>query len=118
MKIEFHYTYIIIAIGFILTGFFPNLLIFTSIIIIHELGHFLMAKLNKLNVEKIVIYPYGGIVKMNTLVNTSINKELLVAISGPLFQLTYYIIIYHMYQEGLIREYIYNLYKINFKFLF
>ena len=53
MKIEFHYTYIIVALGFILTGYFSNLLVFTSIIIIHELGHFLVAKINKLNVEKI-----------------------------------------------------------------
>ena len=82
MKIEFHYTYIIIALGFILTGYFHNLIIFTSIILIHELGHYTIAKINKLNVEKIIIYPYGGLVKMNNLVNTSINKELQVAISG------------------------------------
>lgn len=111
MKIEFHYTYIITALGFILTGCFPNLLIFTSIIIIHEFGHFLVAKINKLNVEKIVIYPYGGIVKMHNLINTSINKELLVAISGITFQMIYYIIIYYLHQEGYIRGYIYNLYQ-------
>jgi len=111
MKIEFHYTYIIVALGFILTGYFSNLLVFTSIIIIHELGHFLVAKINKLNVEKIVIYPYGGLVKMNNLINTSINKELLVAISGIIFQLIYYLIVYYLYQEGIIREYIFNLYK-------
>ena len=75
MKIEFHYTYILIALGFILTGYFPNLLVFTSIIIIHELGHYTIAKINKLNVEKITIYPYGGLVKMNNLINTSINMK-------------------------------------------
>ena len=112
MKIEFHYTYIIVALGFILTGYFSNLLVFTSIIIIHELGHFIVAKITKLNVEKIIIYPYGGLVKMNNLINTNINKELLVAISGIIFQLIYYSIIYYLYQKGLIREYIFNLYKI------
>ena len=39
MKIEFHSTYLLIAISFILTGYFSNLIIFTSIIIFHELGH-------------------------------------------------------------------------------
>ena len=112
MKIEFHYTYIIIALGFILTGYFSNLLVFTSIIIIHELGHFIVAKINKWNVEKIVIYPYGGLVKMNNLINTNINKELLVSISGIIFQLIYYILIYYLYQKGIIREYIFNLYKL------
>lgn len=110
MKIEFHYTYILISIGFILTGYFSNLLVFTSIIIIHELGHYTMARLNNLKVEKIVIYPYGGLVKMNNLINTNINKELLVAISGIVFQIIYYLIITYLYQQGIIREYIFKLF--------
>ena len=89
MKIEFHYTYILIAISFILTGYFSNLLIFTSIIIIHELGHYIIAKLLKLNPQKMVIYPFGGITKMDNPVNTSTNKELIVAISGIMFQTIY-----------------------------
>ena len=112
MKIEFHYTYILIALGFILTGYFHNLIIFTSIIIIHELGHYTIAKLNKLNVEKIIIYPYGGIVKMNIPVNTPIKKELYIAVSGIIFQTIYFIIIIIIYKQGLIRDYIYNLFTI------
>ena len=112
MKIEFHYTYLIITIGFILTGYFSNLLVFTSIILIHELGHYTLAKLNKLKVEKIIIYPYGGLVKMNNLINTSINKELIVAISGILFQTIYYLIIVFLYKNNLIRSYIFNLFTI------
>lgn len=110
MKIEFHYTYIIIALGFILTGYFHNLLIFTSIILIHELGHYTIAKKNKLKVEKIVIYPYGGLVKMNNLINTNINKEFAVAISGILFQTIYYLLILLLHNQGIIREYIFNLF--------
>ena len=111
MKIEFHYTYLIVAISFILTGHFANLLIFTSIIIVHELGHFIIAKINSLNVEKMIIYPYGGMVKMNNPINIKINTELLVSISGILFQIIYYIIVYYLYQKGIMREYIFNLYK-------
>lgn len=110
MKIEFHYTYILITIGFILTGYFHNLIIFTSIIIIHELGHYTVAKLNKLNVEKIIIYPYGGLVKMNNPINTSINKELFVAISGIFFQSIFYLIIMLLHNQGIIRDYIFNLF--------
>ncbi len=111
MRIIFHYTYIIIAFGFIITGYFSNLIIFTSIIIIHELGHYLIAKLIDLNPERITIYPFGGITKMNNKINTSIKKELLVAISGIIFQTAYYIIIIFLYKEGIIREYIFNIYK-------
>lgn len=111
MKIEFHYTYILIAISFILTGYFSNLIIFTSIIIVHELGHYIMAKINGLTPEKIIIYPFGGITKMNNLINTQISKELVVAISGILFQCIYYLIILLLYKNNIIREYIFNLYK-------
>jgi len=109
--IEFHYTFIFVAISFILTGYFPNLIIFTSIIIIHELGHYLIAKLNKIDVEKIIIYPYGGLTKINNLVNTKISKELSIAISGIIFQTVYYIIIIILYKNNIIREYIFNLFK-------
>ena len=115
MKIEFHYTYILISLGFILTGHFHNLIVFTSIILIHELGHYTIAKINKLNVEKIIIYPYGGLVKMNNPINTSINKELQVAISGILFQSIYYILIIFLYHQGMIRDYIFNLFTMYHK---
>ena len=118
MKIEFHYTYIIIALGFILTGYFHNLLVFTSIILIHELGHSSIAKLNKLNVEKIIIYPYGGLVKMNNLINTNINKELSVAIAGISFQTIFFIIIVFLHSNGFIRDYIFNLFTMYNKNIF
>ena len=108
MKIEFHYTYIIIALGFILTGYFSNLIAFTSIIIIHELGHYIIAKINNLNPEKITIYPFGGITKLNNLINTPINNELEEAISGVIFQSIYYLIIIFLYKNHFIREYIFN----------
>ena len=92
-KITFHYTFIITAIGFILTGYFSNLIIFTSIIIIHELGHYLIGLYYNYKVDKITIYPYGGITKFKTLINTNINKDLIISISGPIMQIIYYMII-------------------------
>jgi len=118
MIIEFHYTYILIALGFILTGYFPNLLVFTSIVLIHELGHFLVAKINKLKVIKIIIYPYGGMLIMNNPVNTPIIKELLTSLAGLVFQSIYYFVIFILYKEGFIREYIFNLFTIYHKSIF
>ena len=51
--LEFHYTYLFIAFSFIITGHIKDLLVFTSIIIFHELGHYLMARINKVKVKKI-----------------------------------------------------------------
>ena len=111
MKIEFHKTYLIIAISFILTGYFSNLIIFTSIIIFHEMGHFIIAKIYNLNPQKITIYPFGGITIVDNLINTKIAKELTIAISGVLFQSFYYLIIINLYHHHIIREYIFNIFN-------
>ena len=108
--IEFHYTYLFIALSFIITGHVKDLLVFTSIIIFHELGHYLMAKINKVKVKKITIYPFGGITTLDTLINININRELLIAMGGILSQSIYMIIIIILYKYGFVREYIYNLY--------
>ena len=110
MKIKFHYTYILIAFGFIITGYFSNLIIFTSIILIHEMGHYIVARINNLNPEEITIYPFGGITKINSLINTPIKKELMVAIAGVIFQTIYYLLIIIFHNSYLIRDYIFDLF--------
>ena len=114
-KIEFHYTYIIMALGLVLTGHFINLIVFTSLIIIHELGHYITSIIFKYKVDKIIIYPYGGVTKLNTIINTNITKDLLVAVSGIIFQTLYFIIIFFLYKNNIIREYTYNLFLLYHK---
>lgn len=109
-KIKFHYTYYIISISFILTGEFLNLLIFTSLIIIHELGHYLACLLTKINVKKIIIYPYGGITKTEDIIDIDFKTELLISISGIIMQIIYFFIINILYKNYSIREYTYNLF--------
>ena len=75
------------ALGFVLTGHMTNLLIFTLIILIHEMGHYLIALRNGFNVLKITIYPYGGMTKLNYNINEKISKELEVAFGGIFFQI-------------------------------
>lgn len=111
MKIEFHYTYLILALSFILTGYFPNLIIFTSLILVHEFGHFIIAKLTSIEVLKIIIYPYGGLMKTNHPINIKISKELSIALAGIIFQTIYFLLIFILYKNNLIRPYIYNLFK-------
>lgn len=109
-KVEFHYSFLIMALGLVLTGHFVNLLIFTSLILIHELGHVITSIIFNYKVDKIIIYPYGGLTKINTLVNTSIKKDLAVALSGILMQSIYFLIIYILYRNNIIRAYIYQLF--------
>ena len=111
-KWEFHYTFLILAFSLILTGYFANLLVFTSLIVIHELGHLCSSLILGFKVDKVIIYPYGGMIKYNDLINKNINDELLLAISGIIFQSFYYVIIGYLYQLGYIREYIFDLFTL------
>lgn len=100
------------ALGLVLTGHFCNLIVFTSLILFHEMGHIIAAYLFKYNIKKIIIYPYGGLIKFNNIINTSIYKDLVVSISGVLMQIIYFGLIYILYSNGIIREYIYNLFML------
>lgn len=110
--ITFHNSYLILALCFILTGYYLNLVVFTSLIIVHEFGHYITAKLLQFNIEGIIIYPYGGITKINDLINRDINEELLVATAGIITQYLFYLLISFLYTKSYIREYTFNLYTI------
>ena len=114
-KIEFHYTYIIMVFGLIITGHFLNLIVFTSIIVIHELGHIITSILFKYQIDKVIIYPYGGLTKINKLINTKINNDIIVALSGIIMQTIYFILVLFLYKNSIIREYTYNLFCIYHK---
>ena len=53
------YILIVFIIGFIcfLTGNFKNFIIFSSIIIVHELGHIIGALIFKWKIDKIILLP-------------------------------------------------------------
>lgn len=82
------------AVGFVcfITGFFKNFIIFTSIILIHELGHFLTALFFKWNIDKVIILPFGGITIFKEHLDKPLLQELLIALAGPLFQIIFLIV--------------------------
>lgn len=81
---------------------YRDFLIIFSIIFIHELGHLFVALLYKWNLDKLVIYPFGGCVKFNEDVNRPLYQELFILISGPLMQIIYFFIIYILYRNDFI----------------
>ena len=90
------------AIAAILTASFVPFFIISFLIIIHELGHFLTAKILKIDVVKIYLYPLGGISKFNMDQNISLLKEFIILIAGPLFQFIAYFILktlFYHYEE-------------------
>lgn len=73
-----------------MSGLFKNIICFSSIIFVHELGHFLVAKVLGWRVDKIYFYPYGGYTKFNDDLNKPKIEELFIMIMGPVFQILYF----------------------------
>lgn len=93
-KIKIHPLFYLIILLCLLTGHFRNIIYFTIIILVHELGHSIIGILLGFKLNNITIYPYGGNSNFTYLINTKIYKELLVVLAGPLAQIIFTYLIY------------------------
>lgn len=89
-KIYIHPLFYVFVFFFLLMGNIRFLLLFMALIFIHECGHFLSAKLLGWNIDKIYLFPYGGLTKFQEKVNVAMKEEFFVLIMGPLFQVLFF----------------------------
>ncbi len=105
LKIKFDNTFYIFLILILLSGMFKEFSFIFILIIFHELGHAITGVLLGFKLDKIIIYPYGGITKFNNLLNTSLNKEILVIVMGPIIQIITYLILNKIFKYNYIKNY-------------
>lgn len=79
------------------------------IITFHELGHLFVAYLLGYKKSSIIIYPFGGITKYNSYLNSSMLDELLILIGGPLFQEILYLLILFLCKNNLVSSINFNI---------
>ena len=89
-RIRFHPFFYIFLFLSLITGNFFYYVIFFSIILFHEFGHILGGLIFSWRIREIVFLPFGGLTIFNTMVNTSLLQEFIVALLGPVFQLIFY----------------------------
>lgn len=111
MKIKINFLTIVLAFIVSITGMYKEFLIIFSIIIIHEMGHLLFGIIYKWNIDKIEIYPYGGCVKFNELLNRPMKEELIILIAGPLTQILFFLVIIILYKNNVLSLRNYLLFK-------
>lgn len=63
------------------------------------------AKIFRVEVDKIYIYPLGGITKLNMELNINPIKELIILLAGPLFQNIAYLILIILFDKNLVLTY-------------
>ena len=118
MKLKINYYTYFLLISAILCGVFKECLILFSIVLIHELGHIIMIKYFHYKIKEIEILPFGGITKIEKDLNSAINKEIIISISGIMMQLVLFIILSFLKNHNLINLNIYYLFlKYNFSIL-
>ncbi len=88
-----NYTYLFILLA-CLCGYLKNVLIIFSIVLIHELGHIFFIKLFKYPIIKVELFPFGGFTTTNQHLNSDINKDLLIASGGFIFQILLFLILF------------------------
>lgn len=90
-------TFYIISLILLSLGYFKPFLYMNIYLIFHEIGHILTAYILGYKIVKINIFPCGLLTTFNMKINDSILKNLLIALSGPLFQIITYKIIKKYY---------------------
>ena len=86
---KFHILFFLMAFLCGITGFFKNFIFLTLIIIVHELGHVLLARIFKWKIDRVVILPIGGITIFDEVISKSLLEEFFILIFGPLFQIIF-----------------------------
>ena len=88
-KIKIHPITYLVALIFFIMGKFNSYIIFMIIILIHELGHILSSLYFKWKIEKIIILPFGCMIKFNDLINKPLIEEFFISIMGIIFQIIF-----------------------------
>ncbi len=110
-KVNINPIFFFLAFAAIITGLFKDFLVFSSIILFHELGHILAALYYKWKIKQINFYPFGGYIEFNEILNKPIKEEMMIVISGLISQTLYFLIILVLYNINYISLNIYESFK-------
>lgn len=104
-------TYLLILLG-LLSGYIKNIFVILIIVLIHELGHVFFFYIFNVEIESVIIYPFGGVSKVNKRIHERIYKDILISLGGIIFQLLLAVIFYFLYQYDLIVNSTYKLFNV------
>ena len=79
----------IVALICILIGYFKFYLCFMLVLLIHEIGHILFAFIFKWHIKKIILLPFGLLLKFEDNLNKPLIEEFIISIMGIIFQLIF-----------------------------
>lgn len=96
-------TYFLILLA-LLAGYFKNIFLIFLIVIIHEIGHIISFIYFNIEIDKVCIYPFGGLTIVNNKIHERIYKSLICASAGLIAQIFLFIIFYFLFQKNYIHQ--------------
>jgi len=84
IKWSLHPLFLFVLIASFLTGYFLEMITLFVLVLVHELGHIVMAHAVGWKVSKVKLLPFGGVVEVDESTGSTAIEEIKVAIAGPL----------------------------------
>ncbi len=103
-------TYLFLLISFC-CGYFKAVFLIFLIVIVHEMGHFLLFRFYSYSVIRVDIYPFGGITRVDKPINTPIKREILIALGGVGMQVFLQLCFFLLFKCQLIQNATYFLFS-------
>lgn len=88
VKIRINILFLLLGLLYSWLGYLPQILVIFSAVMLHELAHLLTAHFLKVKIAEVQLWPFGGQAQLEDYLALEPEREILVAISGPLFSLS------------------------------
>ncbi|MCU6711098.1 M50 family metallopeptidase [Paenibacillus sp. J5C_2022] len=79
-----HPLFVLIMVASAVTGYFAELITLFIIVLVHEMGHVLVARSLGWTVKEVKLLPFGGVAEVEEAGGASAKEDAIVAIAGPL----------------------------------
>ena len=113
LKIKLDSSFYFFLLLILLTGMFKPFTFVFILLFFHELGHAITGVLLHWKLISITFYPYGGMTLFSKLENSSIKEEIIILLSGPIFQIITYFILISFFKYDYITNYHFSILGFN-----
>ncbi|MFC5650089.1 site-2 protease family protein [Paenibacillus solisilvae] len=100
IKWSIHPLFVLVMMASIVTGYFVELITLFAIVLVHELGHVVVARGFGWTVREVKLLPFGGVAEVEEAGSLPSREEAIVAIAGPLQNLWMGILAWSFGQMG------------------
>lgn len=94
IKVKINYFLMPILVFSFFANYLWQMLAVLLVVFLHEGVHCYVSYLNNIQVSEIQLFPFGGVVKAENELGIEPNKEVMIAIAGPLFNFAFFILLF------------------------